>query len=145
MRISVPPHTKKRASSTTNGKGRKGRGVQRDELRGTRDERSNASSPLPQKHSEFRESTEFRHDIGFRMPLCEPNDRPEFPKKPRFRHSAKAFRVSAPPFEAEKAPRFRTKRGFRNDVSGHYRPTSHYPNTDHPNRPDCAHRKADGR
>ena len=75
----------------------------------------------------FPESTEFRHDIGFRMPLCEPNDRPEFPEKPRFRHSAKGFGVSALPFEAKEAPRFRAKRGFRNDVSGHYRPTNHRP------------------
>lgn len=78
--------------------------------------------------------------------------RPKFPEKPRFRHSAKAFRVSALPFEAkeatpppEEAPRFRAKRGFREDASGHYRPTNHHPNTYHPNRPDCAHRKADGR
>ena len=84
-------------------KRQKGTRFQRDELRGTRDERSNASSPLPQKHSEFRE-------------------------KPRFRHSAKDFRVSALPIEAEEAPRFRAKREFRDDASGHYRPTNkpHY-------------------
>ena len=89
----------------------------------------------------FPESTEFRHDIGFRMPLSEPNDRPEFPEKPRFRHSAKGFRVSALPFEAkeappppEEAPRFRAKRGFRDDASGHYRPTNQ-PNHEPPPEP----------
>ena len=98
------------------------------------------SSEADERHTEF-----LKNNPPSKM-------RPKFPKEPRFRHSAKGFRVSALPFEAkeappppEEAPRFRAKRRFRDDASGHYRPTNHHPNTDRPNRPDCAHRKADGR